>query len=490
MRSLLLLSAGALFLAAIVWPALALILTSIQQGHPPREGFLFSFSQLALLGRTLTLAAIAAITCLPLAVAAGVLACSRVRSPLAVAVLAAGLMCPPMVYAFGWLRFFPTGIAAEIRCIAAWVLWAWPVAALIIAAGWVRAAREPFLAATLSAPPLTAFLRVGLPAIRPFVFLAGMLLFVLFLGDYGVPHAFGLRVFSTELLGWATASNKTIDVLWPALLPVAVTVVALAGVLIAMRRCELHESERTAGMDGRRRWRTAVLIFMAAGWLLPLIALSRPLTSRVFNETLRTYWLDLLSSVAVATVAAFLIIVAGIGSTALAYSRKSILFTALLFGALPGAVIGQAFIAAYNRPPFEWFYDHWPILSLAYVARYAWIGVLVCGFAETSKAGAAAEQARIDGATEFQVVRFILWPQHAPLLLGGAAIIVALAVGDVTASALVRVPGYSPIALLLLDKFHQFQDGMLISLSLILVGIAALSAGLIAWASKRSLSGA
>jgi iron(III) transport system permease protein len=473
---------GTIYIAAIVWPAVALAWTSIDQGAVPRDGFIFSHGQLALLGRTSLLAFAGSVCCIPLAVAGGVLACSRRPRPLSVAILAAGLMCPPMVYSFGWLRSFPPGVAPEIRCVAGWVLWAWPVAAIVIAAGWARAGEEAYQAATLSTSPLSAFLRVGLPALRPYVLLAAMLMFVLFFGDYGMPHGFGLRVYSTELLAWASESNHTIDVLWPALLPVGITAAALGAILMAIRRCGFHESEQIAEIEGRPAWRVVVLIFMAAGWALPLIALSKPLTPNVFGETWRTYSMDLAASIGVAAVAAMLIMLLGLGFALVGRTRKTILFAALLFGALPGAVVGQALIAAYNGPAFRWLYDYWPIVSLAYVARYAWVGLLACGLAASSSGNGTAEQARMDGASESQVVRFILCPQHAPLLLGIAAIVIALAIGDVAASTLVRVPGYNPIAHVIIEKFHRFEDGMLISLSLMLVGISALGGAVIAYA--------
>ncbi len=484
MRILLLVASSTVYFAAIVWPAIALVCTSINQGAAPREGFIFSHGQLALLGRTLLLAAAAAIACLPIALAAGVLAWSRRPRARSGAIVGAGLVCPPLVYAFGWLRLFPPEVGPQIRCVAAWVLWTWPVAAIVIAAGWARAGKEAYQAATLSTSPLSAFFRVGLPALWPYIFLAAMLMFVLFFGDYGVPHAFGLRVYSTELLAWASESNHTIDVLWPALLPVGITAIALGTVLVAMRRCEFYESEQGPGMASHPSWRAAVLIFMAGGWAFPLLALSRPLTPDVFAQAWKTYGLDLAASVGVAGVAAMMVMLMGWGLAGFARSRKLLLFVAVLFGAPPGAVVGQALIAAYNAHSFRWLYDHWPILSLAYVARYAWIGLLACGIATKSRIGATAEQARIDGASEPQVALFILWPQHAPMLLGVAAIIVALAVGDVAASTLVRVPGYNPIAHVIIEKFHRFEDGMLISLSLILVGIAALGAGVVAYAMR------
>ena len=486
MRILLLLGSGAIYLAAIGWPGVALLWSSIEQGYAPREGFLFSRGQSSLLGYTLCLAVVAATLCMPLGVVVGVLISSQRPHPLMVAAIAAGLMCPPMVYAFGWLRILPPGIAGELRCVTTWVLWAWPLAVLLIAAGWVRAGKEPFHAATLSTHALSAFFRIGLPVLRPFIFIAALLLFVVFFGDYGVPHAFGLRVYSTELLGWATASNRAIDVLWPGLLPIAVTAVALAILLITIPKRHAGEANISATTKYVLGWKASAILLVASGWAVPVIGLIKPLTAQVFGETVRTYWIDLAASIGVAAAAAILVMFMGWGLSLSGRPRKSLLFIALLFGSMPGAVIGQALIAAYNRPPFEWLYDHWPIVAFAYTARYAWIGLLACGLAASAKKNVVAEQAQVDGAFESQLMRYILWPQHAPLLLGVSAIIIALAVGDVASSSLVRVPGYSPIALLILDKFHQFQDGMLISLSLMLVGIAAIAAGAVAYLMRRS----
>jgi len=219
---------------------------------------------------------------------------------------------------------------------------------------------------------------------------------------------------------------------------------------------------------------------MAGAWGVPLIAICRPLTLALFGQSLQTYGVDLLSSVGLSLAAAGLIIFLACGLTLAAVPRRGLLFTALLLGALPGAVVGQAFVAAYNRPALAWMYDHWPIVSLVYVSRYAWIGLLACEIASRSRTSAVAEQAHVDGATEGQVLWHILLPQHAPYLLCVGALVVALAMGDVAASTLVRVPGYNPIAHVIIEKFHRFEDGMLISLSLMLVGIAALGSAVIA----------
>ena len=61
--------------------------------------------------------------------------------------------------------------------------------------------------------------------------------FLFLLGEYGVPHACALQVFATELLGWASTSNWSIDVVWPALPNTVITAVALLVVLVFWHRC-------------------------------------------------------------------------------------------------------------------------------------------------------------------------------------------------------------------------------------------------------------
>src|SRR3989304_3988553 len=68
---------------------------------------------------------------------------------------------------------------------------------------------------------------------------------------------------------------------------------------------------------------------------------------------------------------------------------------------------------------------------------------------------------------------------------GGVAVIAVLPVADVATSSLVRVPTFNPIGHVVIEKFHRFEDGMLISLSLCLVSAAIPPALLFAWALRR-----
>lgn len=479
-RKILLSIAALLFVAAIAWPTVALVIASIQQAEPPREGFSFSTGQLILLGRTFLLSLLATLLAIPIALLAGINWPFDQPRPVFIGVLAAGLICPPMIYSFGWLRIFPQIVPAELRCILGWVIWAWPIGAIIVGAGWSRAGREAHEAATLCTSRLWALGTVGVPAVWPFLLLSGFVLFVLFFGDYGMPHGFGIRVFSTELLAWSSESSNLVDVLWPALLPAAITAIALVGMLYALRRCEFHQEELRT-QNSKRFLRAMVLALMVAGWALPLLTLSRPLTQAALATTWKTYRNDLGATLGVTVVAAILIGFMGLAFALFRPCGRLIIYLALLFGTLPGAVVSQAMIAAYNHQITRGLYDNWAIISLAYTARYAWIGLLAFGSVAISGAKTITEQAQLEGATDSQVLRYIVWPQYAPLLVGVAGIVIGLSIGDVATVTPVRVPYYQPIASLIIDKFHQFQDEMLISLSLMIVGVAAISAGLVAW---------
>lgn len=394
----------------------------------------------------------------------------------------ATLLCPPMVYSFGWQRALPGEFDPHLRCMLVWSLWAWPIPAMMIGAGWSRVGRRAFEAALLTTSAAKAFVRVVLPLLLRYVVLSAIILFVLFFGDYGTPHANGLLVYATELLGWASDSSHTIDTLWPATLPVALTALALCGVAVTWRRCALDDEpgEHSAPTHRSAIRRGLVLIYLATTWFPPMISLILHLGSgSVFLGAIRTYGCDIAITFAVALTAAILVMLMAAGMAASGRGRRFALAMALLFGALPGAVIGEALIAAYNHPLTAAVYDQWPIVALGYAARFAWIAMLAASLIATGIRSSQADQARTDGASEPGVLTRVLLPQQVPLMVGVIAAITVLAVADVATSTLVRIPAFNPIAHVIIEKFHRFEDGMMISLSFILVAAAIVGAGLL-----------
>ncbi|MDO8630865.1 MAG: hypothetical protein Q7R41_10265 [Phycisphaerales bacterium] len=475
----------AVFALTILCPAVALFGNCFAQGATPSGGFTFTARQFGLLWRSLWLSGAATAACITISIPAAFVLGRSARitdQPLTAAAMLATLLCPPMVYSFGWQRALPGEFDPHLRCILVWSLWAWPIPAMIIGAGWARVGRRAFEAAILTTSGASAFVRVVLPLLLRYVGLSVILLFVLFFGDYGTPHANGLLVYATELLGWASDSSHTIDTLWPATLPVALTALALCGVAVLWRNCALDDESdvQPPPSHSSRSWPALTLLLLAVTWLPPMSALVVRLGSGgVFLGAIRTYGRDIAVTFVVALAAAILVMLMAAGIAASERGRRFALAMALLFGAMPGAVIGEALITAYNHPLTAALYDHWPIVALGYAARFGWMAMLAASLIARGIRSSQADQARTDGASEPGVLIRVLLPQQAPLIVGVLAAITVLAVADVATSTLVRVPAFNPIAHVIIEKFHRFEDGMMISLSFILVAAAIIGAGVL-----------
>jgi ABC-type spermidine/putrescine transport system permease subunit II len=70
------------------------------------------------------------------------------------------------------------------------------------------------------------------------------------------------------------------------------------------------------------------------------------------------------------------------------------------------------------------------------------------------------------------------------MLAAGVFVATALNLSEAAATSLVRVPSVNSIALILIEKFHRFEDEMLIALSLIMAAAAAPAVWLAARAAR------
>lgn len=460
------------FLMTIAWPALALLERCISDGTPPNEGFMLTERHARLLAETLGLSVAATVAAHVLAIP-GAMAIAQAgqlrKSPWLSAALCLLMLSPPMVLVWGWENCLPKSVGSVARCLITWALWLWPIPALVLGNGWSSVGRANFESALLVTTPTSAFLRIGLPALRRHLFVSCTVTLILLMNDYATPHACGLQVYATELLGWASSSTQSIDTLWPSMPIIVLTV----GLIILVSR----ESRGLFGVDTSRIGFVAQRsVPTLITWGLILISLGFPLvglTTRAalfdsFSVALQTYGRDLAYSLLTAALAGLTSIAMGIALTLFDWSRRWGSAIAVIFGALPGALVGVALIAAYNRPVFASLYDHWLLVSLAYVARFGWIGVLLA-VALMPRRSPLIEQATVDGAGRFDRLIHVQIPAAFSTFVGGFCIVTALALSDVAASTMVRSPSFNPIAHVLIEKFHRFEEPMLVAISLWLV---------------------
>jgi ABC-type Fe3+ transport system permease subunit len=480
----------ACFLLAIGWPTVAFLAKTLISGESPTGGWQFSTRQCILLLRSAGLAILAVVLCLgvslPAAYAVG--ASVRISSrPFVCAMMLACLLCSPMVFAFGWDALLGSLAGGKARCVLVWALWAWPIPALLVGLGWNRGGRQAFEAGILETSSAKAFLWTALPLLRWHVAAACLILFILFFTDYSVPHACGLTVYATELLGWAASSKFLIDTLWPALLPTGIVIILLAGLCVigATGTATGTSEERIARPPASRFGGTRpVLACFVISWLLPMGALlAKSASLREFAEAWRVYGGDIITSLMIAVAAGFVVMTMGLGLSRSPRLWRMVVLWTVLFGVLPGALIGKSLIAAYIQIPF--IYDHPGIIVLSDVARFAWLGIAVVWATDRSTPLELLEQARCDGADRWALLTRIHLPLHWPALAAGVAMAGALSLSEVASSALVQVPAIRLVPHIIIEKFHRQEDEMLVSLSLSIAAVGFCAALLVGRAIRR-----
>jgi ABC-type Fe3+ transport system permease subunit len=400
-------------------------------------------------------------------------------APLTAVAIASPLMLPPMVLTFGWQRILgPHTVGLEawapmMRTVWTWALWSWPIPAIIIGSGWSRTGRSAYEAGLLATSRTSAFARAVLPLLSRHVMVSGLLLMAIFLGEYTVPHANGVIVIATELLSISQSSSADIRAVEVVRLSLPIIALIVAAIAIAHYAAPRRVIERTEPGRLETRGRSVLPTLIVAGVVItsvgvPLIALVRWSTiGSDLYETVTTYHSEILGTFAVCGLSG--VVAAAIGLTVTLYQRcRAIgIITLVVIGIVPGALVGEAVLAAYQR--FPAVYDHWTIVVIALAGRYAWIGALASWIAISSIPRDELDATRIDGAANPIVTH--LWVQW-PVLLAGAFLAAAMAMSDVDTVAMVQVPTLRMVATIIIEKFHRFETGALVSLSIAMVTAA------------------
>ena len=299
-----------------------MFLRCILERAAPRDGFVVTQRQWLLLLKTAALAGAATVTALLVAVPG---ACVVARTgggsgrALRGTLLAAPLLFPPMVYVFGWQRILPPAFPGVVACVGVWALWAYPIPALLLGARWARWGRGIYDAALLDTSPVRAVISVVLPVSARTVAAAATVLWVLFLGEYSVPHACGLSVYATELLGWAEDSAHAIDPFWLSL-PLAGLMLAVVVVLGGAARwrggSKVTDDDGAGGRRPSRRLTVLAATNFVVAALVPIAALAVKLLSlAAMCRTFQTYRVELAQSLTVAGLSGLLAVLMGVGLT-------------------------------------------------------------------------------------------------------------------------------------------------------------------------------
>ena len=403
---------------------------------------------------------------------------------LLLAAAVAALVLPPFLAANCWIgllgetgvwrRWLPLNIYSLGGTVWILALLNWPIAFLFVTAAWQRVQT-----AQLETDP---FLRGGallrwllLPLARTALIQAAILTFVLTLNNFAVPAILQVKVFPAEV--WVRF-NTTFDygaalaLSWPLVLA------PLALVLCFRSRATSWswQSSQAAARSFRRQlgapwhWSGG----MAAVFLV-VFSLGVPLWQLAGNrQTWHELWPALaaghsavIHSAAYAALTATLIV-----GLALMTRRMALGAALWLPFFMPGVLLGIALIWIFNRRGLEAIYQSAAIVILAYALRYAALGWNAVARALRATDRNLAAMARLEGATAWQTLRHVHWPQISAPLAAAWYVTWLLCLWDVETLVLIVPPGGESLSLRVFNLLHYGHNAQVNALCLLLMALA------------------
>jgi ABC-type Fe3+ transport system permease subunit/DNA-binding beta-propeller fold protein YncE len=453
------------------------------------------------------------------------------------AVAVAALALPPFLVTNCWLHFLgfagvwrswlPLNIVSLGGTVWILSLLTWPITLLMVLSAWQRL--EPSqLESDVAVSGWWLIRGLLWPLARTAVAQAAVLTFVLALNNFAVPAILQVKVFPAEIWVRFNTTFDTVGALqlsWP-------LVVAPLLLLLWFARREFPWPRTEGPVSAklfRRQLGPAWFWFSGACTAgLCLLAVGLPVFQLI---SIKRTWTELLgalaagqsaigNSFAFAAVSATLVVllalilgtrqthyrpISGSLKTVSNGSRIRISDFGLLsdFGfrnsdfcrylswlpfLLPGVLLGIALIVLLNRPWFSLLYQSAGIVILAFVIRYLALGWNSMALAFWTVDRDLMDIARLNGATRWQMLRYVQWPQIAPQAAAAWYIVFLLCLWDVESMILVVPPGGETLALRVFNLLHYGHNAQVNALCLTLLALAV--APLVVWKTWCGVRGA
>ena len=345
-------------------------------------------------------------------------------------------------------------------------------------------------AALLYVDERTMLRTIDLPLIRPALALSFLIIFLLAPGNYAVPNALHLKLYTIDLFTRFSAFYDFEGTLLMSLPLLLVAVVAIGIEHTAMRHAHFKNIPRFSYRIGlypatRKVLSIGVATVAALTTLLPLAGIVSAIdTATHFLQGLMQIKEPLLYAFGYAVSGGILLTLFGT-IAALAfhfypsrlsrYSEEAMLF----FFILPSIVIAVALIGLYNTAWTDWIYASPLMLLFAYLAKYLILPVKTIRITLAQLPRSLSEAAMIHGATPAQTLRHIL----LPLLRN--SMIVALLIGTLfclresTMAMLLLPPGEATLPVYLATHAANGESGLIAAMALWMVIVTSLVVGLL-----------
>lgn len=434
-----------------------------------------ALAALPLWGRTAALAAAGALGACLLGIPVGwAIARGALRRTLLGLTLALAIL-PTTFSAIGWISAFGAqgslvscnGLYAPAGVVLVWACCFWPLVALAV---WGALSRlEPHLeeAALLSLPPWRVMLAVTLPRTFPVLLSAAAIVWILMLGDLGVPGCLQVRVGAESVHARFVGSWDAAGAAGTSLPMLAMSCAAVLLSWKGIRSFASGGDPRAGGATSplRRPISCLAALLAVAAIGIPVSGLAGWAGRDGFPRALSILGGEGRTTLALAVGTGLLASALGFAVSA-ALSRRPLAMRAaaglaVLSFALPGTLVGMGLIRIWNAPDWRGaVYGSWGILLLAALARALAPALLMAWSGFRAIPSSYDEAARLCGLPFWRRALGISLPLSRGRLAAGALLAAVVAAGEVAATSLVSPPGVQTLASRLFSLVHFGADGV------------------------------
>ena len=365
------------------------------------------------------------------------------------------------------------------------VIWFWPLATLIIAQGWRNIDRTILESASLETGGLQIFRHVTLPLLAGPMLLAFAVCFVMALSEFTTFHLAGVRTIGTELaVVYELTGSEGCVARYSS--PVAIIALIIAAIFVKkMRTWNLTETISRQFQSAFSFWHWFVtVLLLAVSLIIPVFLFIINISdSKAFVEFFRLHFDDLDWSVRTSAVAAILAYFLAWGASSLerlgrlgrylSYIVYTSIFVVMLVpGSLAAAIILKI-MAALDLPSAV--RQSWLVVSAGLAARFCAVGLVVIILMRLSQVRSLTEAASVDGATAWQIFRYIHLPRTWRLFSGVFVLIFMLCMTELSVTMVLLPAGLPNFAQRLLNQMHYARDQQVIASCVILICVFIVS---------------
>src|ERR1700731_4258661 len=327
--------------------------------------------------------------------------------------------------------------------------------------------------------------RITLPLIAPAILFAAVLVFLLTLGEVGVPTFLRYPVYPVEILTQFAAFYD-----FSAATAAAIPMLIVTAMILVLEIRLLHTTvlELSAATIGGRNapielgfWRFPLFGF-ALVWTLVTVAL--PIAVLIVQSASLSAFADafsrasdsILRSVVFAMIGATLLTLLGFFCGYLIHNRRLFLWRsidalALFLFTLPGTVIGIGLISLWNKPITNAIYATPGIVILGYLAQYAVLPTRMTAAILQRIPPSMEQAAQLSGASWFMTLRHIVAPLAKRGLIGAWIIAYIFCLRDLGITLVVYPPGFDTLPVRILTLMANGVPSLISALCVILIAV-------------------